>query len=248
MDSCIIVSIYAALAPEESAISHDGDFWVFPTLICSLSICRSLHFLNSTCFPMRDASPDKEEENKRGIEQKENERKRRASGWSYSLITCLPCKCSSKELHPWLQKTALLFQIIKYWPIKVRTWGQASSALSFGTSSSSSLCPHFIAFIPLSVFSLPNHPVTPASRPTFFSMDSATAIFVCCDRPTQIESPGVKTPQREGLKVIKLAISYSHRCVRRGRGRRGRRKGSGTSLQHCTWLLLSVIGLYRPSL
>lgn len=195
---------------------------------------------------MRGASPDKEEENERGIERKEKKRKRRASGWSYSLITCLPCKCSSKELHPWLQKTALLFQIIKYWPIKVRTWGQASSRfLSFSTSSSSSLCPHFIASIPLSIFSLPNHPVTSASRPTLFSMDGAAAIFVCCDRPAQIESPGVKTPQREGLKVIKLAISYSHRCVRRGRGRR---KGSGTSLRHCTWLLLSVIGLYRPSL
>lgn len=131
MDSCKICSIYAALAPEEPAISYEGDFWVFPTLICSLSILRSLNFLNSTCLPMHSASPDKEEENERGIERKEKERKRRASGWSYSLITCLPCKCSSKELHPWLQKTALLFQIIKYWPIKVRTWEQASSRYLF---------------------------------------------------------------------------------------------------------------------
>lgn len=114
------------LAPEEVAISSEGDFWVSPTLICSLSICRSLCFLNSACLPMHGASPDKEVENERGIEWKGDERRRRASGWSYSLITCLPCKCSSKELHPWLQKTALLFQIIKYWPIKVRTWGQAS--------------------------------------------------------------------------------------------------------------------------
>ncbi len=36
MDSCKICSIYAALAPEEPAISYEGDFWVFPTLICSL--------------------------------------------------------------------------------------------------------------------------------------------------------------------------------------------------------------------
>lgn len=201
MDSCKIVSIHAALAPEESAISNDGDFWVFPTLICSLSICRSLYFPNSTCLPMRGASPDKEEENERGIEQKENERERRASGWSYSLITCLPCKCSSKELHPWLQKTALLFQIIKYWPIKVRTWGQASSALSFGTSSSSSsLCPHFIASIPLSIFSLPNHPVTPASRPTLFNMDGAMLYLFVVIVPLRLKVPGLKPLSERGSK------------------------------------------------
>ncbi len=131
MDLCKICSIYAALAPEEPAISYEGDFRVFPTLICTLSFLRSLHFLNYICLPMHGASPDKEEENERGIEHKEKERNRRASCWSYSLITWLPCKCSSKELHPWLQKTALLFQIIKYWPIKVRTWGQASSCSLF---------------------------------------------------------------------------------------------------------------------
>lgn len=80
----------------------------------------------------------------------EKERQRRASGWSYSLITCLPCKCSSKELHRRLQETATPFQIIKYWPIKVRTWGWASSS-SLSTSSSSSSCLHSIASISSSI-------------------------------------------------------------------------------------------------
>lgn len=113
--------------------------------------------LNSTCFPMRSASPDKERSAGQGQRKGAKEkRQRRASGWSYSLITCLPCKCSSNELHRQLQETATPFQIIKYWPIKVRTWEWASSSHSLPTSSSSSSpCLHSIASISSSISPFP---------------------------------------------------------------------------------------------
>lgn len=114
---------------------------------------HSLSVQNSTCFPMRSALPDKERSARHGKREGVKEkRQRRASGWSYSLITCLPCKCSSKELHRQLQETATPFQIIKYWPIKVRTWEWASSSHSLpAASSSSSSCLHFIASISSSI-------------------------------------------------------------------------------------------------
>ncbi len=244
---CVKYAVFMLLWPQKSQLfSYEGDFGVFPTLICSLSFLRSLHFLNYICLPMHGASPDKEEENERGIEHKEKERNRRASCWSYSLITCLPCKCSSKELHPWLQKTALLFQIIKYWPIKVRTWGQASSSLSLSAHHPPPPC--VLTSLPSFLCLFSPSPIIPSPPPLGQLCLAWTApalyLFVVIV-PLRLKVPGLKPLSWEGLKVIKLAISYSHRSVRRGRGRR---KGSGTSLQPCTWLLLSVIGLYRPSL
>lgn len=55
-------------------------------------------------------------------------KKRGTEGLSYSLITQMPCKCSTKEIHGRLQQTDTPFQIMKYWPIKVGTWGCASSS------------------------------------------------------------------------------------------------------------------------
>lgn len=191
---------------------------------------------------MRSTSPDKERSARHGYREGAKEkRQRRASGWSYSLITCLPCKCSSKELHRQLQETATPFQIIKYWPIKVRTWEWASS---------SRLSPHLLLLV-LSLSSLHrlhlffNHPLSVPIL-TLFSNTRTDVVIVCLEQRTWIEGTRVKIPHRRGSKVIKLAIRYSHGCVLpRGKGGGG---GSGSSLRHRTWLLLSVIGLYRPSL
>ncbi len=81
-------AVFMLLWPQKSQLSAWRRLRSFPTLICSLSFLRSLHFLNSFVFRCMAPHLTKKRRNERGIEHKEKERNRRASCWSYSLITC----------------------------------------------------------------------------------------------------------------------------------------------------------------